>query len=106
MNDLVKELNLAIGALRAHREYFGEDSKLLVDNSIPGLPTIMPKARLLEVLHNAEIALDKVVCQLSGYPWVEKKAGNFVCPKCLGACNGYGNGCGCEAVHWRDRRDK
>lgn len=73
MNDLIKELNLAIGALRAHREYFGEDNKLLVDNSIPGLPTIMPKARLLEVLHNAEIALDKVVCQLSGYPWVDKE---------------------------------
>jgi hypothetical protein len=83
MNDLVKELNLAIGALRAHREYFGEDSKLLVDNSIPGLPTIMSKDRLLEVLHNAEITLDKVVCQLSGYPWIEK-----------------------EETHWRDRRDK
>lgn len=73
MNDLIKELNLAIGALRAHREYWGEDTKLLVDNSIPGLPTIMQKSRLLEALHNAEITLDKVVCQLSGYPWIDKE---------------------------------
>lgn len=73
MNDLIKELNIAIGVLRAHREYWGEETKLLVDNSTPGLPTIMQKSRLLEALHNAEITLDKVVCQLSGYPWIDKE---------------------------------
>jgi hypothetical protein len=86
MNDLVKELNLAIGDLRAHREYWAEENKLFVDNSIPGLPTIMPKTRLLEALHEAEVTLDKVVCRLSGYPWIDKS--------------------GEVEVHWRDKRDK
>jgi hypothetical protein len=71
MNELVRELNIAIGALRAMQDYISEETKLFVDNRL-GLPIIIPKDGLLGTLKKAEVACDKVVCHLSGYPWVER----------------------------------
>ena len=71
--ELVRELNETIGAIRALSEYLSDDNKLLVDNF--GVPTIMrlQKNRILNQLKSAEIVMDKAVCHLSGYPWIQKQ---------------------------------
>lgn len=65
-DELRNELNNSVGILLATKEYLGEETKLLVDVSIPGFPSVMKgsKELILENLTRVEMVLRRWIDQI------------------------------------------
>jgi len=66
MNELIKNLNLTIGKLRAHAEILSESRWHIVDASIPGFPQDGQwyKSELLRAVQDSEKTLCGLVTEL------------------------------------------
>jgi hypothetical protein len=62
MDKLQKELNEAIGVLRATKEYLGEEKKVLVDISIPAWPHIMESSKALIIANLTRVEMAMLQC--------------------------------------------
>lgn len=63
MSDLLKDVNEAIGTLRAFQEYLSQPTKLIVDTSVAGFPSVLEatKSNIINSLNRVERVMLRIV---------------------------------------------